>query len=112
MFEFRLLGEAPLTVLHVSSASLGDDDHDVLKSVLALIEPSEHLILDLGDLEDLSGGCAAVVHDALVGRAARAESVVVARQQEVSMQLVLHDIDRICPIVRSVDAATGILARS
>ena len=45
----------------------------------------------------------------LGSRAAMAENVVVSPRERVSLELVLHDIDRVSPIVSSMEDAIAIL---
>jgi hypothetical protein len=102
MFEFKLTRESESTVLEVSGTILGDEDR---------VQPADNLILDLSELHDLDPGAAILLHDILIRRAIVAESVIVSVRSEVSMQLVLHDVDRVCPIVSNIDFATDILDR-
>lgn len=111
MFEFRISCESGPAVMHLSGEILGDDDLDLLNEAFAFVQPCDHLILDLGHLDEISAAGAALVREVLVSRAALAESVVVSRREKVSMQLVLHDVDRVAPIVRTTEVATEILER-
>lgn len=109
MFGFQLSRESGPAVLHVTGEVAGADDCDVLKEALAFVQPDDDLILDLSDLTQLDADAAKLLHDVLLRRAVIAESVVVSPREEISMQLVLHDVDRVCPIVPRVDDATDIL---
>jgi hypothetical protein len=111
MFDFRLTREWPATVLHVSGAIISDADRDMLNETFAFIEPSENLILDLSELSALEPRAAILIHDVMMRRAIVGESVIVSAAPAVSMQLVLHDVDRVCPIVSNVDFAIEILDR-
>ncbi len=44
-----------------------------------------------------------------MSRAVMAENVVVSPREAVSLQLVLHDVDRVSPIVSAVEDAVAIL---
>jgi hypothetical protein len=56
--------------------------------------------------------CSAIlIHDVLMRRAILTESVIISARPAVSMQLVLHDVDRVCPIVSNIDLATEIIDR-
>jgi anti-anti-sigma regulatory factor len=111
MFEFRLSRDSDPTVFHLNGEILDDADIDILNESFAFIQPHDQLILDLREVSDLSAGAAALLHELLVGRSAIAESVIVSSREDVSMQLVLHDVDRVCPIVATIEAAIGILDR-
>jgi hypothetical protein len=111
MFDFKLARESGPAVLQLNGEIVGHEDFDVLKEAFALIPPDDHLILDLRDVSCADAGAADLLHDVLIRRAAIAESVVVSSHEDVSMQLVLHDIDRVCPIVSKMADATEIIDR-
>ena len=112
MFDFNLSHDSGFCVLELRGRLHSDEDVDQLTEVFAFVQPDEHLILDLRNLTHLVGRCAILVHDLLIRRAVMAETVVVSTREEVSMQLVLHDVDRVSPIVQSFDHATQILEGS
>jgi ABC-type transporter Mla MlaB component len=111
MFDFKLTREPEATVLDVSGAVIGDEDRDLLNETFAFVQPDDNLILDLSDLNALDPAAAILLHDVLMRRSIMAESVIVSGRPGVSMQLVLHDVDRVCPIVSNVDSAIDILDR-
>jgi hypothetical protein len=111
MFDFRLTRESAATVLQASGAIIGDADCDILTETFAFIEPSENLILDLSELSALGPRAAILLHDIIMRRGIMGESVIVSACPAVSMQLVLHDVDRVCPIVSNVGFAIDILDR-
>jgi hypothetical protein len=111
MFDFFLSREDGPSVFHVSGAIIGDDDMDLLKESFAFIQPDDHQIVDHTDLYGLDAGSATMLYEFLVRRSAMAESVVVSSCEGVSMQLVLHDVDRVCPIVPRIEHARDILDR-
>jgi anti-anti-sigma regulatory factor len=109
MFGFQLSRDAEPAVLVVTGQVVNPDDRDVLKEAFAYVQPDDDLIVDLSELTDLDAGAASLLHEVLMRRAVIAESVVVSPREEVSMQLVLHDVDRVCPIVPTIEDATEIL---
>jgi anti-anti-sigma regulatory factor len=111
MFEIQLSREPEVSRLNLTGTITGDQDCDILNEAFAIVQPTDNLILDLSEVRDLDPGAAVVLHDVLTRRAIMAESVVVSTRPEVSMQLVLHDLDRVCPIVTTADAANDILDR-
>jgi len=111
MFDFKLTRESEATVLDVSGAIIGDEDRDILSETFAFVEPDDNLILDLSELHALDPGAAILLHDVLMRRAILAESVIISARPAVSMQLVLHDVDSVCPIVSNIDLATDIIDR-
>jgi anti-anti-sigma regulatory factor len=109
MFDFRLGRHSGTTLLRLMGSLQGGNDLDRLHESFAFVQPNDHLILDLTELDTIDDAAAATLHEILLARSALAESVVVSVQAEVSLQLVLHDLDRVCPIVRTVDEAVTIL---
>ena len=109
MFGFHLSRDAGPAILHVTGEVVGHEDRGVLKEAFAFVQPDDDLIVDLSDLTELDADAAGLLHDVLLHRAPTAESIVVSPGEEVSMQLVLHDVDRVCPIVPTIEAAREIL---
>jgi hypothetical protein len=91
---------------------LDDDDADVLAEAFAFIRADEHLVLDVTEMKELDARSATLVHHTLIRRAVGGQTVVVSCDANVSMQLVLHDVDRVSPIVRTQQQAMQILDRS
>jgi anti-anti-sigma regulatory factor len=111
MFEFQLSREPEITRLNVSGTIIGDQDFDVLNEAFAFVQPADNLILDLSEVRDVDPSVMMLLHDVLMRRAVLAESVVVSTRPALSMELVLYDVDRVCPIVTNVDLAIDILHR-
>ena len=100
-------------MLNVSGSWHSADDADTMAAALSFVPVDDHVIIDLTDLERLSPGCAHHLSARLFARVAWAEVVVVADRPDVTMSLVLSDVDRIVPIVRTVDHALEVVrARS
>ena len=112
MVDFKLTRESGTTLLQLNGAVLDDDDADVLTEAFALVPSDEHLVLDVTEMKELDARSATLVHDTLTRRAVGGQTVVVSREANVSMQLVLHDVDRVSPIVRTQQQAMQILDRS
>jgi hypothetical protein len=111
MFDFTLSRTDGPTVFHLSGSILGADDAELVNEAFAFIPPDDHLIIDLNDLDALDAGAARMIHDLLQCRGSIAENVVMSSREAVSMQLVLHDVDRVCPIVASFEHARAILGQ-
>jgi hypothetical protein len=109
MFDFRFSRDSGITLLHLTGSIEGDEDLDRLTESFAFVQPNDHLILDVSAVHALDDVAAMTLHDTLMRRAVMAETVVVSQHGEVSLQLVLHDVDRACPIVRTVGEAVAIL---
>jgi anti-anti-sigma regulatory factor len=109
MLDFDLQRDSGRTHLKFHGVLAGDDDADALRESFAFVAPDDHLILDLGDVDRLDDSVAMGLRDMIAKRTAIAETVVVSTTNRVSMQLVLHDVDRVSPIVPTEQEATAIL---
>ena len=86
---------------------------DVLAGALAALPVDDHVIVDITALERFGLRCAHDLCDRLEERGHRSEAVVVSDRPEITLQLVLSDVDRIAPIVPSIaDAMQVLRARS
>lgn len=112
MLDFHLSREAGITVLQLKGQIVDPEERDKLGEAFAFVQADDLLILDLSDVTALEQGAAALLHDVLGRRSVLSESVVVSIGAEVPMQLVLHDVDRVSPIVSRRRDADAILDRS
>ena len=85
------------------------DDSDTLAAALAFVPVDDHVVIDLRGLEMLSPTCARALCGSLRERVAWAEAVVVTDRPDVTMQLVLGDVDRVVPLVASVPQAMRVI---
>ena len=111
MFDIELNREPDITTLCLRGKLDGLADTDHLVEAFALVPPSDHLVVDLSAVEALDAIGALTLRDILASRSVIAETIVVSPSDAVSMQLVLHDVDRTSPIVRSIEEARHILDR-
>lgn len=86
-----------------------DDDIDTLTAAIAFVPDDEHLVIDLTGIRTISDRCAIALSRSLVDRGATAETVVVSSEPHVTMSLVLHDLDRICPVVTNHEDAVDVV---
>lgn len=68
-----------------------------------------HLVLDLAEVYALDDPAAMAIAAVVAGRAAQAESVIVAPHEDVAVRLVIHDVDRLVPMVHTLDQAIDIV---
>jgi len=89
------------------------DDSDTLSAAMSFVPVDDHLVIDLRRVERISLACARSLCGQLLERVAWAEAVVVTDQPDVTVQLVLGDVDRVAPVVASVPQAIQVItARS
>jgi hypothetical protein len=112
VFDFKLTRDPEVARLRIDGDLSGGADTDLLGEALALVQPTEHLVLNLNDVGELDSPTAILIHDTLMRRSVMAETVVVCQRERVSMQLVLHDVDRVSPIVRTEQEAMEIVDSS
>ena len=109
MFDFSLRHDGDQTLLAVSGTIEGDADVERLGETFALVPGGDDLLLNVSGVRAISPDGATALHEMLASRTSRAFIVVVSTCEAGSMELVLHDIDRLCPIVPTVDDALEIL---
>jgi hypothetical protein len=111
MFDIELSRESEIAVLRLKGSldGLGDTDH--LQEAFAFVQPDDHLVLDLTETSTIDAFAALTLRDILGVRSIVAETIIVSPIDTVSMHLVLHDVDRVSPIVPSFDEALAILER-
>ena len=109
MFDIELSREPDITFLRLKGAveGLGDTDH--LNEAFAFVQPADHLVLDLTETAAIDATAALTLREIIAARSIMAETVVVSPNDIVAMHLVLHDVDRVSPIVLSVEEAVTIL---
>ncbi len=96
-------------MIRVSGDLDGADDVDTVTSAIAFVPPDDDLVIDLRDVQRFDGAFAQRFCEGLVQRRACAETVVVSDRPQVSMHLVLREVDRVAPIVPSVTDAVAII---
>jgi anti-anti-sigma regulatory factor len=111
MLDFDLLRDAGRTHLKLYGELTGDRAADELTESFAFVAADDHLIVDLAHVDRIDDAVAIALFGVVAKRAAVAETVVVSKLNRVSMQLVLHDVDRVSPIVPSIEDAKAILDR-
>ena len=112
MLGFHLSRDSGPAVLHLTGELVSPEDCDVLKVAFAFVQPDYDLIIELSELTDLDVAAAELLRDELMRRAAMAESVMVSPREHVLTELARHNVDRVCPIVSTMEGATARLDRS
>jgi hypothetical protein len=111
MLSFSLIRHARMTVLQLNGEVRADGQLDALCDAFAFVPPDEELVLELSETTALDARSASLIHDVLMTRAVTARTVVVSPRAQISMQLVLHNVDRASSIVPTMGDALDILAR-
>jgi anti-anti-sigma regulatory factor len=109
MLNLEMSSADGCAVISVSGSLTTAAEADTMSAALSFVPPDDHLIVDLRDLQRLSPRCAEVLSDRLSERVEWAETVVVSDRPEVTMQLLLTDLDRVVPMVRSVGQAVQVI---
>ena len=112
MLGFHLSCDSGPAVLHLTGELVSPEDCDVLKVAFAFMQADYDLIIELSELADLDVAAAELLHDELMRRAAMAESVMMSPREHVLSELVRHNVDRVCPIVPTIEEETARLDRS
>ena len=113
MLNLEMTTAGAVAVVALSGSMDTADDVDTLDAALGFVPLDDDLVVDLGELDHLGPAGARVIRERLRGRVDWAETVVVSRSPQVTMRLVLADVDRIVAVVPTVDVATAVIrARS
>lgn len=97
------------TVVTLSGSLHTDGQAATVAGALAGLPPDDHVIVDITALDRFGLRCALDLCDRLEERSHRSEAVIVSDRPEITLQLVLSDIDRIAPIVPSIADALQVL---
>lgn len=85
------------------------EDAASIAAAIAFVPAEEHLVVHLdGVVEVADEGIVAFVA-AVEARDGWAETVVVSPDMDVTVQLVLHDLDRVVPVVRTEEHAVEVI---
>jgi anti-anti-sigma regulatory factor len=109
MFDIDLARDSGRTLLRLKGDLQGPGDTDRLNEVFTFVQPDDHLVLDLTQTTAIDDSAAMLLQTVLMTRAVMAENVVVSPRERVSLELALHDIDRVSLIVFSVEDALAVL---
>ena len=108
MFNIDVIRERGRTLLRLDG-TIDSPTDDLLFEAFAFVQDEDHLVLDLSFVSAIDRRGAACICGLIESRSIVAETVVVSPGEWVSMPLVLHNVDRVSSIVRSVEQAVAIL---
>ncbi len=108
MFDIDVIRERGRTLLRLDGTIDGPTD-DLLLEAFAFVQDEDHLILDLSFVSGIDRRGVGCIYALIESRSDVAETVIVSPGELVSMPLVLHNVDRVSSIVRSVQQAVAIL---
>lgn len=109
MLNLEMTCSRGCALLMASGSILTDDDVDTLSAAMTFVPVDDDLVVDLSGVDHLAGSAARSLRPRLTERARWAEAVVVSAHHAVTMQLVLADVDRVVPVVPSVEVAVAII---
>ena len=109
MLDIDIVGTPRCALVRVSGILESDDEIVTLFDAVAFVPDDDDLVIDLTGLALISVRGAAMLCGSLLRRLAWAEAVVVSPAPDVTMQLVLGEVDRVVPIVGDVDQALQVI---
>jgi anti-anti-sigma regulatory factor len=109
MLELEMHSADSCAVITVSGSLDTPDGSDTMAAALTFVPVDDHLIVDLRTLEHLSESCATALCTRLLDRVSWAEAVVVSDRPEITKQLILSDVDRVVPVLSSIDHAAQVI---
>lgn len=111
MFDIDLARDDGRALLRIIGTLDDGDDRMLLREAFTFVPCTDHLVLDLTGVDVLHSRAAAELYEIIKQRGATAETIVVSVHESVSMSLVLHNVDRVSPIVPTVTSAVELLDR-
>lgn len=97
------------TVVVLSGTLHTAEQADTVAVALAMLPVDDHVVVDITALDRFGLRCALDLCDRLEERLHWSEAVVVSDRPEITLQLVLSDVDRVAPIVPSIADAMQVL---
>ena len=110
MLDIDMVRMPPFALVRAAGTIESANEVETFLSALEFVPDNEDLVIDLSGLELLTVGCASAIHACVSQRVAWSEAVVVSTEVEVTMQLVLCEIDRVVPIVRGLQEAADVIS--
>ena len=111
MFDIDFSRAGGRALLRIIGDLDGEDDRLHLLEALTFVQEHDHFVLDLSLVQTIGPPIAREIHEVIKRRMMTSETVVVAAGETVSLMLVLHNVDRLSPIVPNVEEAVGLLDR-
>lgn len=113
MLDLEMTTDGAVAVIRLSGELAGADDADTVTAAVSFVPPDDDLVVDLTGLRHAAAVAVRRVGAGLARRRACAETVIVSDRPEVSVHLILAEVDRWAPVVPSLtDAMTIIRSRS
>ena len=101
---------APLFALVRASGSLHTaDEVDTLTTALEFVPKDDDLVLDLSGLSSMKAACVPDLSVVLLGRVDWSETVVVSPDPDVTVQLVIGEVDHLVPVLSTLVHATDLM---
>ena len=110
MLDIDMIRTPPFALVRAAGTIESANEVETFVSALEFVPDDEDLVIDLSGLELLTVDCASTIHACVVQRVAWSEAVLVSSEVEVTMQLVLCEVDRVVPIVRGLQQAADVIS--
>ena len=109
MLELDLTRSNDIVIMRIAGSVISDRETDTVAAALEFVPEDEHLVIDLGDATEIETACLLDMEVRLRQRSLSAETVIVSHRPEITLQLVLHGLDRRVCVVPTVDQAAAIV---
>jgi anti-anti-sigma regulatory factor len=101
---------APLFALVRATGSLRTAaEVDTFTTALEFVPKDDDLVVDLSGLRSMNAACASELSALLLERADWSETVVVSPDPDVTVQLVLGEVDHVVPVLTTMVHATDLI---
>jgi hypothetical protein len=109
MLDLELTRSNDIVIVRITGSVISRREVDTVASALEFVPEDEHLVIDLGDAVEIEPSCLADIERVLRQRSLIAEAAIVSSRPEITLQLVVHGLDRLVPVVPTVDHAAAIV---
>ncbi|MEP7202816.1 MAG: hypothetical protein ABI894_09415 [Ilumatobacteraceae bacterium] len=110
MLDIDMIPTTRFALVRATGDLISDDEANTLAAALAFVPDEEDLVVDLTGLHRLTARCANIVGASLLQRAPWSEVAVVSPHDDVTMHLILSEIDHAVPIVHDLRQAANIIS--
>jgi hypothetical protein len=109
MLHIDMVRTPPFALIRVAGTLQSAAEIETFLSALEFVPSDEDLVVDLSELTVLAAQCVFALGSRLLQRALWSEAVVVSSQSDVTLQLVLGEVDRVVPVVRGLQQAADVI---
>lgn len=109
MLELDLTRSNDIVIMRIAGSVISDRETDTVAAAFEFVPEDEHLVIDLNEADEIDRTCLLDMEILLRQRSLTAETVIVSDRPAITLQLVLHGLDRRVCVVPTVGEAAAIV---